>query len=143
MVFSLVYVSSASATFTEDELVDILRTSRERNAAAGITGALLYSNGNLMQVLEGDETAVRRLYAKISRDRRHTGLITLIGDHQETRQFADWAMACQDPDMSGSADGEGFDDFLTTPFTKAEFGADPTACQRLLLGFKQRLSRTS
>lgn len=141
MVFSLVYVSSATATFSSSDLIDILRTSRERNAAAGITGALLYSDGNLMQVLEGDEAVVRALYHKIGRDRRHTGLITLIEARQEARQFQDWSMAYRDSEVDAPADIEGFDDFLTTPFTKEEFGANPTSCQRLLLGFKQRLSR--
>ena len=141
MVFSLVYVSSATTLFSEADLADILRTSRERNAAVGVTGALLYSDGNLMQVLEGDETVVRALYGRISRDPRHTGLITVLEGHQDTRQFADWSMAGRDLQPTPLAAAEGYSDFLNTPFTAAEFGPRPTACQQLLTSFKQNLSR--
>ena len=38
---------------------------------------LLYKDGNLMQVLEGEESAVRALYAKITADDRHRGHMIL------------------------------------------------------------------
>jgi hypothetical protein len=52
-VFALVYVSSATKPFSPDELSELLAQARVDNAALGITGMLLYSNGNFMQVLEG------------------------------------------------------------------------------------------
>ena len=52
MTFFLVYVSSASTLFSRAELDEILRTSRRNNERLGVSGALLYKGGNLMQVLE-------------------------------------------------------------------------------------------
>ncbi len=59
-MFFLVYVSSAVRPFSRVDLDDLLATSRANNARVGITGMLLYKDGNFMQVLEGDEEAVRR-----------------------------------------------------------------------------------
>ncbi len=63
-MFSLTYVSSAVRPFAEDELADLLAVSRQNNARLGITGMLLYKDGNFMQVLEGEEAEVRTLYEK-------------------------------------------------------------------------------
>jgi Sensors of blue-light using FAD len=67
--------------FSTEELTDLLRKSRDNNAALGITGMLLYKDGNFMQVLEGDEERVRALATKVSQDRRHRGFIQLELHH--------------------------------------------------------------
>jgi hypothetical protein len=142
VVFYLVYVSSATALFSRAELAEILETSRRRNAARGISGALLYKDGNLMQVLEGDESAVRALYDTIRRDPRHQGLITVMDGYEETRQFAEWSMAYRDIRADETSSLPGYSHFLNTPLTAAEFGTDPTLCQQLLTTFKESLSPT-
>ena len=58
-LITVAYVSSATHLMTEDELAAILDVSRERNARDGITGLLLYSDGDFIQVLEGPEAPVR------------------------------------------------------------------------------------
>jgi hypothetical protein len=40
--------------------------SRENNAKRGVTGMLLYKEGNFIQVLEGDEREVRIVFTKRS-----------------------------------------------------------------------------
>ena len=37
----------------------------------GITGLLLFIDGGFLQMLEGEERAVRELYTRIAADRRH------------------------------------------------------------------------
>ncbi len=64
-MFFLVYVSSATRPFSGEDLRALLATCRKNNAELGVTGMLLYKDGNFMQVLEGDEEAVRGLYEKI------------------------------------------------------------------------------
>jgi len=86
-MFSLVYVSSAVTPFSSSDLAALLTKCHERNTATGITGMLLYKDGNFMQVLEGEEPAVRTVYARIGKDPRHRGLITLLEGRQERRQF--------------------------------------------------------
>ena len=76
-MFHIAYVSSAATEFTKPQLRAILERSRERNLRLGITGLLLYRNGNFMQVMEGDEATVRELYRLVCNDPRHNGIFTL------------------------------------------------------------------
>lgn len=139
MTFFLVYGSSARRLLTRPELDQILLTSRRNNARLGISGALAYRGGNLMQVLEGEEATVRTLYARIEQDPRHHGLLVLLQGQQEDRQFPGWSMAFRDLDTA-TRQGPGFSDFLNTPLTSEEFGPDPTVAQRLLLTFKRNFA---
>jgi hypothetical protein len=95
MNFRLTYVSSASRSFAPAELEAILATARVNNAAEGVTGLLLFHDGNFLQTLEGEEHAVRRIYARIERDPRHVGCIVLERRAVHSRLFDDWAMACR------------------------------------------------
>lgn len=138
-MFFMVYVSSAVNLFSPTELVDLLAKSRQHNKERGITGMLLYKDGNFMQVLEGEESEVRALHAKIQNDPRHRGLITLLQGHQEERQFPNWSMGFRDlasPELQSLA---GYNEFLNTSLTGEEFSDDPTRCQRLLLSFKKNM----
>jgi hypothetical protein len=138
-VYFLVYVSSATTLFSRSQLLDILSASRASNIALGVTGMLLYKGGNLMQVLEGERDAVQGLYAKIARDPRHQGLMTLLDGAQDERRFGDWSMAFCDLDAADAASVPGYSEFLNTPLTSAEFTADPALSQRLLTTFKQSM----
>jgi hypothetical protein len=138
-VHSLVYVSSATELFSRAELDDILAASRRNNAAAGVTGMLLYKDGNLMQVLEGDEAAVRDTYARIALDPRHRGLLVLLEQAVEERQFEDWTMAFRDLEAVDAATVPGYSQFLNTPLTSPEITGDPSAAWRLLTTFKQSM----
>ena len=64
--FFVAYASSASTDFSPEELTDLLAVSRARNAAAGVTGLLVYKGGNFLQALEGPEDAVRATMQRIS-----------------------------------------------------------------------------
>lgn len=139
VIYSLVSVSSATASFSEAELNDILATSRKNNARSNISGMLLYKDGNLMQVLEGDESAVRVLYAKITGDDRHQGHMILWDGYESTRQFSDWSMAFRNLDKTESVDAPGYSEFLNTPLTDPVFVTNTTVCQRLLATFKKSM----
>jgi len=52
----LVYVSSATELFSDTQLENLLLRSRQNNSTLGITGMLLYKDGNFMQCLEGPKT---------------------------------------------------------------------------------------
>lgn len=139
MLYFLVYVSSAATLFSTPELLELLQTSRHNNAQLGITGALLYKDGNLMQVLEGEKDTVKELYGRIGDDPRHRGVITLMEGAQDAPQFPDWSMAFGDLDGSDVTSTPGLSDFLDTPLTESSLGGDPTGCRRLLTSFKQTL----
>ena len=136
-MFFLVYVSVAQENVSKEDLLGILTKSREANAKAGITGMLLYKDGNFLQALEGDETAVRELYARISRDPRHLGVLPLVEGEREDRCFGDWSMGFQDLSSPEARATPGYSEFLNTPLTAEEFSKDPGQCERLLWAFKR------
>jgi hypothetical protein len=136
-VFFLVYVSAAQTWFSPTELQALLEASRQRNLAAGITGLLLYKDGNFMQALEGDEPAVRALHAKIVADRRHHGVVTLDSGHSEARQFAQWSMAFVDLHAAPDTLPPGYSDFMNLPLDDPGFQAQTGRCQALLQLFRQ------
>jgi hypothetical protein len=139
MMIYLVYVSSAVRPFLSSELVDLLSKSHVYNTEVGITGMLLYKDGNFMQAIEGEEEAVLTLYAKIRRDTRHRGLITLLQEPLKERQFPDWSMGFKDLKTVDMLSTPGYSEFLNTPLTDAGFSSDPTRCQRLLMTFKKNM----
>ena len=53
---------------------------------------LLYSDGNFIQVLEGDQILIDALYNKILMDDRHSGKLKLMEGTLEKRNFPDWSM---------------------------------------------------
>jgi len=96
-LYQIIYTSTARRELAAEELLSLLRGSRIRNAVAGITGLLLYHDGRLMQILEGTEKNVRKLFEKIEGDQRHRGLFIVWEGAISTRQFTDHSMALHDP----------------------------------------------
>ncbi len=88
MSYCIIYMSSA--LMTDRELVTITNRSQINNRSLGITGILLYFNGSVIEVLEGEEARVKALYEIISKDRRHTQLIKLCDRPISQRSFSDW-----------------------------------------------------
>jgi hypothetical protein len=89
----IIYLSQVSTSLSEDELRSLLEKSRANNKWRNITGLLLYSERQFMQVLEGEEADVRRLYTDLAQDPRHTGLIKLADKAITQRSFSEWSMA--------------------------------------------------
>ncbi len=87
----LLYVSNTARDIAFGELNTILMTSRRNNEALGITGLLLHIDGGFLQVLEGEERAVRDIYARICADKRHWNTHVLL-DREAPRAFYDWSM---------------------------------------------------
>ena len=138
-VFSLVYVSSASRLMNDEELEEILRVSRVNNQRDGITGMLLYKDGNVMQVLEGPDDKVLTLVEKIRHDPRHYGLQVLLRDHVAERQFNQWAMAFHKVGSAPTADTEGLSNFLDDDVAPEAFRTNPGKAYRLLLSFRNNI----
>lgn len=92
-LLSIVYVSSAKQLLTDEELQGLLQTTRPKNEQLGISGVLLYGDGNFMQLLEGPESAVREVYVKICQDPRHHMVTTILEEPGLPREFAEWSMA--------------------------------------------------
>lgn len=103
-MFRIMYVSHAARAFEKTELAALHAKARANNRRAGITGMLVYKEGWFVQVLEGEEAAVRRLFAIIQRDSRHGEVCLLAEGTVAGREFADWSMGFQylnDSDLLG------------------------------------------
>ena len=72
--------------------------ARSNNKKRDITGALLTYERWFVQVLEGDEPAVRGLFAHIETDPRHDTVALLEAGPVPQRLFARWSMADVAPD---------------------------------------------
>ena len=78
----------------------------------GITGMLLYKDGKFMQVLEGNESAVRELYRRIQTNPSHHQIELLFEGDQPKQQFKEWSMAFYNLDESSVNSIEGYSDYL-------------------------------
>ena len=88
----MMYISTANAELTEDALLELLSSSQKRNAAKEITGLLLHSDGNIIQVMEGPKDSVQGLYKKIAADKRHRGVTLMSSRAIAQRDFPHYKM---------------------------------------------------
>src|SRR6202012_579411 len=77
----------------EAELSALLPEIRERNKTFHVTGLLVYCEGTFIQVIEGDDSTINKLFNTISKDKRHRNIIKLAEGSLDTRNFPDWSMA--------------------------------------------------
>jgi hypothetical protein len=77
---------------SENELQDILKISRKRNEASGITGMLLYLDPFFMQVLEGEDSVLVQLFERIKKDPRHHKTSPIYKESIQDRRFKNWTM---------------------------------------------------
>lgn len=96
----LLYFSQATYLISNEHVQQILEASRRNNPAVGVTGILVHGGGLFMQVLEGPEQAVLRLYVKILDDNRHSNSEIIYITPTDKRIFENWSMGsinCSDP----------------------------------------------
>lgn len=90
-LFQVIYMSS----LVDDEpeiLSAILDSSVRNNKRSNITGMLLYADGNVMQVLEGEKDVVLEAFHAIELDVRHHGILLLVTEAITSRMFSSWSM---------------------------------------------------
>ena len=133
----LIYVSSATHNFSKTELLALLEVSRRNNAPADITGLLLYRDGNFMQALEGEESTVTDTHARIAKDQRHSGLITLLRESISQRSFGEWSMGFRNLDSTEVRNVPGFSEFLNEDWKGRPIQETPLRALKLLQVFRQ------
>ena len=140
-MFFLVYLSAAVTWFSAKELREMLATCRVNNERDGITGMLLYKDGNFMQALEGEESQVQALLKRISADLRHRGLVVIDSGPTAAREFGAWSMAFTDMSADISAHSaslpSGYSEFMDLPLSDPAFVNNPERCHQLLQMFRQ------
>lgn len=136
---SLVYASSASQIFSDEQLVALLQPASIKNRRLDVTGMLLYKEGNFLQAIEGSPEAVAGLYATICQDPRHRGILKLLEQPIQERQFPHWTMGFQKLDHLQGDGVPGYSDFLDHSLSSEAFRTDPSRAQKLLLLFRKRM----
>ena len=94
---AIAYVSAASWNLLDKQIERIVAESRRLNALNGITGVLLYCDGNFMQYLEGEEEAVLETFARIRASESHYQINELMNQPILEREFGDWTMGFSRP----------------------------------------------
>ena len=102
MVHQIIYTSAALPSATQDEFRSIARQSSINNKTLDVTGIMLYFQGNIMQVLEGDKDTVVTLFERIKSDKRHTSITKLLSRDANSREFSDWSMGFSDAGSENS-----------------------------------------
>jgi hypothetical protein len=88
----VLYASQSTHDITDQQVQEILESSRRNNPSNGITGVLIHGGGLFMQVLEGPEQSVLRQYVKILDDRRHGDCKIIHIATANERIFQKWSM---------------------------------------------------
>ena len=96
-LWSIVYTSSATRPLSDAELTELLVICQRLNERDGISGVLLYDDGNFMQCLEGPRDAVLATYARIRGSAQHHGIVQLVEEAIDRRSFNGWAMGLARP----------------------------------------------
>lgn len=135
-MFQLLYVSTATKPLTEMDLLVLLKAARNKNATLNINGMLLYKNAKFMQILEGDEAVVKKLYAEIAKDVRHQDLTIIFQRQCPKKVFSNWSMGFVHLDDVHASTLPGYTDFLDTPLDSSHFINDPTLSMQFLNIFK-------
>lgn len=84
------YVSTADASITGQNVHEVFKGVIENNLERSITGILLFSDGNFMQIMEGESNSLFRLYNKIKEDNRHHHLIEILSSPIKHRIFENY-----------------------------------------------------
>lgn len=92
-IHRIIYISDAQLPVTPEALEAILATSRQLNADASVTGALLLVDTAFLQVLEGPRAAVEATFERIASDHRHYNVSLVSSAPVAQRGFSEWAMA--------------------------------------------------
>ena len=67
-MIELIYISNTPNTLDQSTILEILNSSHTKNKLNDLTGHLYYDGNSFLQIIEGEENAVRSLYEKIKID---------------------------------------------------------------------------
>lgn len=107
-IHSLIYSSRVTTDLSDDDLIDLLATSRRNNDDLGLTGVLLYREGRFLQYLEGPRSALLDRVRIIAADERHTSFVTLLEEDIPQRLFPAWSMGFERLSEKSAAEIPGY-----------------------------------
>lgn len=126
----LIYVSDLVGDAAQ--LSTILESSVRHNQTDGLTGMLLYSGGNFLQVLEGPPESVQSTYNRICRDPRHKNCLVLLEQDVPERQFSRWSMGCRQLSAQDAAQFPAHAPYFQYGFRRPQLQAQPGEALEML-----------
>lgn len=137
----IVYTSTATIPVSETDLETFLARWCDNNARDGVTGILLYSEaeGKFMQVIEGEQAAIRALFGKILHDHRHRGLLKLADGPIPRRSFTSWFMGFKVLTAAAFTQLAGYVDPASPDFPRALATTHDALIRHLLENFAEEV----
>jgi hypothetical protein len=133
------YASTVTKNFDlKRDIPEILAKSEKNNGKDNISGILLYKSGIFLQLLEGDEAAVEKVYTRIAQDPRHENIVRMFSLNCNERIFPSWKMAYKE--LSQELDIKMINDVLNwnTLFSKSRV-INNQQILKMLSQFRERI----
>lgn len=109
----LIYASKSPVNFSKDDMLILLSKARDKNKSLDVTGMLVFDGCSFLQVLEGEEKTVNRLFSTISGDARHSNIVNIISEVIGQRRFSSWSMGFSSISRQELVKIDGANDFFT------------------------------
>ena len=135
-MYRIVYVSTATSPLELDELKAIERVANRNNAELGVTGLLTYCDSKFMQFLEGEQSDVEEIFAKIVGDGRHHSIDVLRQGMIPKRQFVGWQMKYADINDIHESEGYVYEKLFDVQTEATTILDHATESLKLLIAFK-------
>ncbi len=136
-----IYSSVSTVEFSKEDIFKLLEVARKNNQKLGVTGMLLYDSGSFFQVLEGHPDIVNPLLEKLKLDGRHNGVVRIIYEEIESRDFAEWTMGYSEVKTEDLDQISGLNNFFKSGSCFQNL--DEGRAKSVLEGFKDGRWRTS
>lgn len=135
---AFVYVSRVDRLAPGD-LPDLVKQSKQRNAAHGLTAVLIVGGGRFLQYVEGPPIPLLQLWNRLQHDPRHTAVKLLHYAPTATRRFPNWSLE----HLTGKIDLDAIDTMGKTPAALNSDAGVQFVVEALPLPARSRLLRAA
>ena len=108
------YISTPMRPMSTEDLMQILNSARLNNIQLGVSGMLLFTGSEFIQILEGEEKVIEELLATIKQDPRHRDFRIIEKKKITAREYADWTMGFKRVDKDDLRDTPGLNKIFDT-----------------------------
>ena len=118
MLHEFVYKSiSVPVELDGAQIEGIVSNAQKNNSEYGVTGMLIYLNGEFLQILEGLKDSVEYVYTKnIAIDKKHSEIKILYSGVIHKRSFQKWSMGFMTDRQIDTANSKHFNLSSIEPF---------------------------
>ena len=115
----------------------MLQHVRRHNRLTGVSGCLIYHEGEFMQLLEGRQEDLQVLRDKIAADQRHEGFRVVAEGPLQRRVFNDWGMVLRHVRTADNGEQPDFSAWQKRQIRFADLADDPQLCYAYITAHAQ------